>query len=354
VKKRKVLLIIGLAILLAGCNAKGSVDQKLTANFPDSYQREFDKLSFNCNLEIPEGFIASKQFKSEVLGQSYINSDKVLAEYINDKEVIEKHEIPGDEKGMPDSVDYLMRDGSHVFLGYLFTYGTENSQYYSRIGATMEEYRINHTEDSVDFTTPETCIEKLDEILKWLGCPVEELQYEAYPLNAETMEVEEAQQIQMGYIPENKKKPGWSKEDDAYLITAYQYNNELPIFHERMSVFSKFAFDTADNAPVWAVYSNRGLEIMSVSNIYQVSDTDEPIVFMEFEEIAKVLVDKYDSIIDDSTYEVTRAKLFNMIRRNQNQEYISEPVWYFESLKDGEKPSVVIVNATTGKEIFLP
>ena len=113
------------------------------------------------------------------------------------------------------------------------------------------------------------------------------------------------------------------------------------------------AYDNVDNASVQAVYSSRGIEFLMAQPIYYLEDTGETLTLKEFEEIAGIVEAKFENILNESTYVVNRAKLFQMVRLNENQEYAAEPIWYFEVVEDGISKSVTLVDAVTGKEIVL-
>lgn len=54
----------------------------------------------------------------------------------------------------------------------------------------------------------------------------------------------EEQYLQEGYLAEEKRKESWSQEDDAYFIYGYQKYEDIPIFHEMMSIARVMAYDT--------------------------------------------------------------------------------------------------------------
>ena len=120
-----------------------------------------------------------------------------------------------------------------------------------------------------------------------------------------------------------------------------------------MTIFRVMAYDNVNNAPISAVYSGRGIESLIVQPIYYLEDTGEALTLKEFEEIAGIVEVKFENILNESTYVVDRAKLFQMVRLNENQEYAAEPIWYFEVTEDGGKKSVTLIDAVTGKEIVL-
>ena len=50
---------------------------------------------------------------------------------------------------------------------------------------------------------------------------------------------------------------------------------------------------------------------------------------------------------------VERAKFYEYVYRNEAQKYTAEPVWYLELTDDNSERHVMLVNAETGKEIYL-
>ena len=62
---------------------------------------------------------------------------------------------------------------------------------------------------------------------------------------------------------------------------------------------------------------------------YILEKTEEKAVFKAFSEIADALVMKYENLLDEKTYSVTRAKLVLRTYYDDQQELAAEPVWYF-------------------------
>ena len=68
---------------------------------------------------------------------------------------------------------------------------------------------------------------------------------------------------------------------------------------------------------------------------------------------------KFESILNEATYEIRKIKLFEMVRNNEQQEYEAFPVWYFETIEhpaDTDIPptvSVTVINALTGEEVYI-
>lgn len=358
-----VFLLLLSATLLAGCgkgNNKSEADNIKAdmeysgedLKFPSTYEHKSPKVQFNCEIEVPNSVTQDNIRKVLVSGKSYADNASVLSNYVEGKEIQEKHEIPV-ENGMPEENVYVMVDESIVNVGGRFSFGSKNAKYYSRIGAKNSDNREEFRTDQVSFASKEDAIEAVKSEINKLGFSDLEFSYDAYPISHESMKRIEEKYISEGSMEEKHKKDIWTEEDDAYIVYGYQVKNTLPVFHESMSINHMMAYDTSDATPLQAIYSSRGIENLNVGPVYKFEDADEMLHLKEFEEIAKVVEEKFDSILNDAHYVVNRAKLFQMIRRDEKQKYVAEPVWYFEVVENESSKSVALVNAVTGKEIFL-
>ena len=147
-------------------------------------------------------------------------------------------------------------------------------------------------------------------------------------------------------------KETWTQEDDAYVVYGYQLQDSLPIYHQWMAMFRSIAYDNVTNAPVTAIYSGRGVEELMVNPVYYFENTGDTLALKEFEEIAGVVEEKFENLLDDKSYVVKRARLFQMVRLDESQENSVEPVWYFEVAEDETTQKVTLIDAVTGKLIF--
>ena len=92
----------------------------------------------------------------------------------------------------------------------------------------------------------------------------------------------------------------------------------------------------------------------TIDYIYNFKNEQNTVTLKPFDEIASVVEEKYDNILNDVNYEVTRAKLYERVYTGEDQKYAEEPIWYFEVMENGSNKTVMLVNAETGKEINLP
>ena len=58
--------------------------------------------------------------------------------------------------------------------------------------------------------------------------------------------------------------------------------------------------------------------------------------------------------MSESTYLVNRAKLYVRVFLDEKQDYKTSIIWYFEVQSDNGKKEVMLVDAVSGKEIYLP
>lgn len=322
--------------------------------FPAVYRHksESGKVEFNCELELPDYFKREDVHKLTVSGKCYGDKESILAKYVKNGEIAEEHPQAAHD-GIPDSVFYIMADESSVHVGDSFSYSSADAKFYNYVGALDSENLDRFISGKVSFATKDEAIEAVKQELADMGFSEVDFQFEAYPLNYKALKEMEDQYVKEGFLKEEKRKAAWTKEDNAYVVYAFQLNDGFPILHEWMGIYRIMAYDNVDNAPVTAIYSSRGLEKLYASPVYYFKDTQETPSFMEFDEIAGIVEEKFENILNNAHYVVDRAKLFQMVYKDEKQQYAVEPVWYFEIAEDGNSRSVTLVNAVTGKETPL-
>ena len=319
-----------------------------------NYQRESEsgKVKFDCKVEVPDSFTGNNVNKFLINGTCNGDKGSILPKYVEGKEAVEKIEEKA-QNGMQDIVYYIMADGTVVNMdesGYYFS--TANGVYYSHARARDASYQEEYRKGQVSFANEEEAIRAVRQELDETGFSEFEFQFVAYPASHEVMQKVEAE-VYADEQGESQKKGAWTQEDDSYVVYGFQTQDGMPIFHQWMTVFRVMAYDNVSNAPVQAIYSDKGIEFLMAQPVYYLEKTEETFTLKEFEEIAGIVEAKFENILNESTYEVTRAKLFQMVRLNEKQEYAAEPIWYFEVAEDGASKSITLVDAVTGKEIVL-
>ncbi len=364
-KIRGFSLILCACSVLAGCNKSAAEVREKSGeeivsmeeaeySFPEKYEKISDsgKVKFNCKLEVPENIKGQAISTIDVKGLYSCDREKAWSIFGEGKEIIEKPETPVAEGRAPDDY-YLFADDETLGISEGIDYGSSNSKYYSYIGVQAPDKQDVFEEAEVSFKSGEECITELKKIIDELGYHPEDFIFACYPLNFQVMKNLEEQYLQEDYLTEEKRKESWSQEDDAYFIYAYQKYESIPIFHEMMSIARSMAYDTPDNAPIRAIYSTRGIEQMNISGVYAFGNGETQVSLKPFEDIAAVVEEKFENILNDAKYEVTRAKFYERVYLDEGQKYKADPIWYFEVVENNTSKSVTLINAETGKEIFL-
>lgn len=324
--------------------------------FPENYQRESGsgKVRFDCSVEVPEDIGNKNLPRISVEGLYHCDQEKAWSMFGEGQEIAEKHETQG-EDGKAASAYYTFADGGTLSITEGVTYGAGGNRIYSYIPPLSPENMSVLEGGSVSFANAEECIKQVKNAMEELGYQAGDFSFQAFPVDADRMKALEEEYISQELLEEENRKGEWSEADDAWVLYAYQEHNGIPVFHEMMGIARQFADDSPENAAVSAICSARGFESLNISSfIYVFKDEESAVSFKPFEEIAGVVEQRYENLLDESEYEVTKAKLFERVYVDEQQKYASEPVWHFTVVQDGARETVVLVNAETGKEVFLP
>ncbi len=189
-----------------------------------------------------------------------------------------------------------------------------------------------------------------------MGCPVEQYRFDWFSTSGEEHASLEAQLVEAQMLDsQNRKQDGWSEADDSYDIYAWQIYEELPVFPLVLTQSKRYIGDTYKLAPLAAVYTAQGaLSISMSSPTFEFEKTDEIVPFLLFGDIADVVVQKYEELLEDENivHTVTSAKLVLRTFYDESQKIEAEPVWYFQ-VSDGTNTEPLLVQAITGEEIPL-
>lgn len=363
---KKILLhlfVIGTLAMCSGCGkSTPSEESNVTTvqedknletedSFPEAYNTESEsgKVKFNCTLELPENLNGRSIQKTSVEGLHAYDKDKAYSLFAEGKEVSQKEQYDWDGG---DVANYTFSDGSNLYLDNCVNWTSATSSLYSYLGVQQADYIDLFSSGSVSLDK-DSCISEIKKDMNELGYDTENLTFQAIPLSVDAMKKLRDQELNNGLLEEGKTNEPTS-DDEAYFIYAYQENTGIPVFHELMSVAKQMSDDSPDNAPVRAIYSARGLEKLNIDYIYDFKNEQDMVTLKPFEEIASVVEEKYENLLNDSKYEITRAKLYERVYTGEDQKYAEEPIWYFEIVENDNNKTVMLVNAETGKEINLP
>ena len=362
IKKLLLYLILGVITIGSGCGKNVTSEKSNIVNRQENDKAEVEKafprtcniesksgkVKFNCTLELPESLNGRTIQKTSVEGVHNYNRDKAYSLFAGGKEISEKHQYGDDNNGFDG---YRFSDGTSLEVGSTFHWSSATSSFYSYLGVQQSDYIDLFSGGAVSLDK-DNCISEVKNDINELGYDAENFSFQAFPLSVDGMRKLRNEELNDGLLEEGQTNEPTS-DDEAYFIYAYQENTGIPVFHELMSVAEQLSDDSPDNAPVQAIYSARGLEELSIDYIYDFKNEQNTVTLKPFEEIASVVEEKYENILNDAKYEITRAKLYERVYTDENQKYAEEPIWYFE-VNDGSIKTVMLVNAETGKEINLP
>lgn len=319
--------------------------------FPDFYQAETEKVKFDCALEISEEFKAFEFHIPMVRGIYNYNQDAAREEFVDMERVTEQYEYPPTEQTPVTEHFYLYEDGTGIYLSLAMTYYSGLAGKYRYVVRNDEK---GAPREKFSFATGEECVTKVKEALQKIDYPEDEFKFDWFSTSGEEYAEMEQQAIEDGAVEaENINQEGWSKKDNSYEIYAWQIYEGLPVFPWVMTSQMTRAIENYQKAPVSALFTEKGMLALSAQAPYIFEKTEETAVFKSFSEIVDAVSMKYENLLDENKYFVTRAKLVLRVYYNENQELTAEPVWYFEVVDSNSNMEVVLIQALTGEEIYL-
>lgn len=359
---KQVMIAVCLCMCLSGCgkkteNSKAAPESNtevVSENknlFPESYSEQTEKIKFECQLEIPENFDASNFHVPVIKGVTYIEPETVYSKYVEGQVVIEEyHDEPTSENQKVNDT-YILEDGTLIGIDGGFIYYTPKASIYGNVVRASER---SAPKDDFLFATGDSCVEQVKEELKVIGCPVDEFEFGWFSTSGEDYAILEQRAVDDGMLDSQNVNPdGWTEADNAYEIYGWQTYEGLPVFPPMMTSAMTRAIESYKKAPVSALYTEQGMLSLALTEPpYVFEPSGKASEFMAFPQIADVLIQKYNDLLDDDTYTVTRAKLALRTYFDEKQELAAEPIWYFE-VAYGDAMEVVLVNAVTATEIFL-
>lgn len=371
---KQVMLMLGICVCLGGCgteaeetknqakqnasNTENTVQmtedtaQSEDKNFfPESYSEQTEKVKFECALTVPETFEATNFHAPVIKGRSYIDSETAYAKYVEGKAVSEEYHDEPTGESERESDMYILEDGTLVGLNEGFAYYRPEAATYQQVVRASER---NAPKENFEFASGDDCTEQVRETLKEIGCPVEEYQFDWFSTSGEDFEILEQRALDDGMLEsQNAKQGGWTDADNSYEIYGWQLYEGLPVLPQWMTSAMSRAVESYQKATVSAIYTEQGLLSLSLTEAPCVFERSEEVLeFLPFPEIADVVIQKYDELLDDTVYTVTYAKLLLRTYYDEKQQLQAEPIWYFE-VTGGDSMEIVLVKAVTGEEIFL-
>ena len=99
--------------------------------------------------------------------------------------------------------------------------------------------------------------------------------------------------------------------------------------------------------------SAEGIEYFEIEKVFAVSEEKGGVSLADMDMVVKTAVDKFNQVLGDTTYEITKAQLYYYVDLSSGMGiYDVRPAWILSgSEKDGKKMQMII-DAQTAEEIL--
>lgn len=348
------VLVLSLCSCTYGENGQNKTDetnnnQIQTYSFPAEYHSEGEKVCLDMVVEAP--------------AQAYFIKGKATPQEF-DYESMAKIMIPETEVEEMDTARVtkkLATNGSYEKMCYwgadTFIYQTyKEMNIYGSLRETEEDLGYNldayAEEKEFDFGTAEECLKSVMNELKDMGIELDTPEVDTYYLDCDTLMREEQHYDIDGNKETEKYNQNWTEEDNYYLYYVHQTYSGMRDYHK-----NDYGPSIAQNsnAQVCVIYGEKGIVYLSVNSLYEYEAEKAYESLLEFDEVAEQLLKHYDNLLDESTYQVTSARLCCDFQRDGRitAEREIRPVWAFnvvETPMEGEPLNYEIrVDAINGK-----
>lgn len=330
--------------------------QRIT--FPENYSETIGNVTFHMDIvvngDLTEGSVVTAKAQMQK-----VNHKKAFELFFSDIAAYDTYDYEEeDEYGkMTHSVTYVSPEETTL------SYGPASSrlEYMERdlmpavrnTFVTFEDNRYNadlySTEEQLSFMTREEAFGTVQKTLQALDINME-TDYTGFALDYETMQTQEYYEDMDGNIDKSQYKAHWSKADDCYYFYIDQIYKGLPLYH----VYNKVFGDAGEiHAPVQAVVSAEGIDYFEIEKVFAVSEEKGVVSLADMDTVVKTAADKYNQVLGDTAYEITRAQLYYYVDLSSGMGvYDVKPAWILRGSEKGGKKMQMIIDAQTAEEIL--
>lgn len=326
--------------------------------FSENISETIGNVTFNMDIvvngDLTEGSVVTAKAQMQK-----VNQEKAFKLFFSDIAVYDTYDYEEeDEYGkMAHSVTYVSPEETTLSFGPV----SSKLEYMERdlmpavrnTFVTFEDSRYNadlySRSEQLSFMTREEAFETVQKNLQALDINME-ADYIGYALDYETMQSQEYYEDMNGNVDKSQYKAQWSEADDCYYFYIDQIYRGLPLYH----VYNKVFGDAGEiNAPVQAVVSAEGIEYLGIEKVFTVSEEKGGVSLADMDMVVKTAADKYNQVLGDATYEITRARLYYYVDLSSGiGVYDVKPVWILSGSEKGGKKMQMMIDAQTAEEIL--
>lgn len=369
----KYILFLG-AVLLTGCSQRkaAAVDTLNRQNGPDNGA---DRSMSQEMVQIPDKFMkleGNVTFDTQIdMGKEFpmvlysasakkMEHDTIFNRLFEQVQITEEQtlDMDNDDGSKGKAYYYTGNNGEKLSITDSgIRYYTPDS-YYILNSFQLKEYDENYNagqyspDRDFSFETRTGALKKVMEGLEQLGVHLDNAYgYNSYSLDYQTLKDLEYVIDQDGNKDIANYKPGWSEADNCYYFCIWQEASGLPVAYKYTDIFGY-------NAPIQVIYSERGFEMIHVDKTFHFTSKETQPLLKPFEQVAASVTKKYNDLLTDSTYTVTKASLCNWAMKNKQNQYEVMPVWVLDITEqsnhtDDSYHINMVIDAQTAKELII-
>lgn len=323
--------------------------EKIEYNIPDSFTQAFDNIIFNTDVIVNPKVKEEGLYYTTATFQA-IDYQKAYEILYKEKDNVLEDKFEGNEGSgifyqndnyeslslAPDGLFYLTADASN----YMRSFSVDDDDYNADKFSTKQEF---------EFADKETALKEIKEIMKEVGLNIEGT-YNCYSLDYQTLEKEEYSMGIDGKEDTSAYKDEWTNDDNGYFFIAHQNLQNCLVQYPILNVFEKLS---EQNASIKILYTKKGLQFVTIENIFEFNISDKYLQLQPFEDVIKQLVEKYKMLLTNTNYIVTKAELYMRPIKISDDEFEVIPTWQFIILEESSgNESEMYINAITGEEIY--
>lgn len=393
--KRFLAVIAALCLMLTGCGSvekpagdssapvaasAGSADSA-SHGIPSHIKKQLAKnLSADADVVVPKSGNISK---ADVLNAKYLNvsTDTLVRQFLLNQK-IERHVVQKRIESYQASGGLYLNNGqSGGFFDFTNSKAEPNIHYsFYPDQSDHDDYNADKfsTTSDLPFETRTSAFGKLKKIFSAVGLNLED-QYTCYSLDYQTLKAQQDAYVKReesnpklaasfkSYLDAKKikLKSDWSQDDNCYYFAFQQSFNGIPVTQEDHGDVDKGTDVPGTRMSV--LYSKNGICDFNVEGFYQgtgVQTKDAALIGLQG--VLDALKSKYESIILSDPIVVKKLSLnyVAVLLDKTEENFKLTPAWVVTvnqitqqvNPDTGKKftvpiPSVVMINAVTGKEI---
>lgn len=322
--------------------------------FPSSYEKTEENVSFKTEIMVDPDFSQDRLVAASVK-LKLPDAEKVKEQFkqrLEGKKIKEEFNEPPTDKSPFAYYSMLTEDIYSLSIARGVAYRTSFAGYfyntlrYDERGNFLEEYRgIQEIEGMPE----EEILLKAKTEMEGIGYSMEG-DITSFALPHKLLAQEESWMSSDGSVEFGSYKEAWTDDDDTWYFLMRQKHQGLPVYHQYVYP------DCSDqNAPVRIAYSRRGLESLEVDYFFEFERHQEPQYLVGFDKIAETAAEKYNDLLTESDYVVSKATLYEAVVQLNSREYMVTPAWLLnivESTGDTSYYFTMLIDAVTGEEII--